>query len=86
MPVHMHGRRMEVYFYFNIAEGNVVFHLMGDPRETRHIVMRDEQAVIAPSWSIHAGVGTSHYAFVWAMAGENQAFGDMDPVDMGQLF
>ena len=85
MPVHTHVRRMEVYFYFDIGENNVVFHLMGQPDETRHVIVRNEQAVISPSWSIHSGVGTGNYAFIWAMAGENQTFSDMDPVTMGQL-
>jgi 4-deoxy-L-threo-5-hexosulose-uronate ketol-isomerase len=85
MPVHMHVRRMEVYFYFDIAENNVVFHLLGQPDETRHIIIRNEQAVISPSWSIHSGMGTGNYAFIWAMAGENQTFSDMDPVSMSQL-
>jgi 4-deoxy-L-threo-5-hexosulose-uronate ketol-isomerase len=85
MPVHTHVRRMEVYFYFNIAENNVVFHLLGEPGETRHLIVRNEQAVISPSWSIHSGVGTSSYAFIWAMAGENQTFSDMDAVAMDQL-
>jgi len=85
MPVHTHVRRMEVYFYFNIADGNIVFHFLGEPGETRHIIMRNEQAVISPSWSIHSGVGTGNYAFIWAMAGENQTFSDMDAVDMGNL-
>lgn len=86
MPPHTHARRMEVYFYFNIADDNVVFHLMGEPEETRHIVIRNEQAVISPSWSIHAGMGTGNYAFIWAMAGENQTFSDMDAVPMSRLF
>lgn len=85
MPPHTHARRMEVYFYFNISENNVVFHLMGEPDETRHLVVRDEQAVIAPSWSVHAGMGTGSYAFIWAMAGENQTFSDMDAVSLSSL-
>jgi 4-deoxy-L-threo-5-hexosulose-uronate ketol-isomerase len=85
MPVHTHVRRMEVYFYFDIAENNVVFHLLGQPDETRHIIVRNEQAVISPSWSIHSGMGTGNYAFIWAMAGENQTFSDMDAVSMDQL-
>jgi 4-deoxy-L-threo-5-hexosulose-uronate ketol-isomerase len=85
MTAHTHERRSEVYLYFNLASDNVVFHLMGDPQETRHIVVRDGQAVISPSWSIHAGAGTSHYNFVWAMGGENQAFDDMDPAPMDKV-
>jgi 4-deoxy-L-threo-5-hexosulose-uronate ketol-isomerase len=77
-PCHTHERRMEVYLYFNMAEATRVFHLHGQPDETRHIVMANEQAVISPSWSIHSGVGTGAYTFIWAMAGENQNFDDMD--------
>ena len=80
MPVHTHERRMEVYTYIDIPEGNAVFHMMGQPQETRHILVHNEEAVISPSWSIHAGCGTSGYAFIWAMGGENQAFDDMDTV------
>lgn len=85
MPAHTHARRMEVYFYFDIEADNVVFHLMGEPDETRHLVIRNEQAAISPSWSIHAGMGTGNYAFIWAMAGENQTFSDMDAVAMTDL-
>ena len=85
MPAHTHERRSEVYMYFNLAGDNVVFHLMGQPQETRHIVVRDGQAAISPSWSIHAGAGTSNYCFVWAMGGENQAFSDMDPASLADI-
>ena len=85
MPAHTHERRMEVYFYFDFPEEGVVFHLMGKPDETRHLVVRNEQAVISPSWSIHSGVGTTNYTFIWGMVGENQTFIDMDGVPMQQL-
>jgi 4-deoxy-L-threo-5-hexosulose-uronate ketol-isomerase len=85
MPCHTHDRRMEVYLYFDLPTDSLVFHFMGDPKETRHIVVRNEQAVISPSWSIHSGVGTSHYTFIWGMAGENQTFTDMDEISMSEL-
>jgi 4-deoxy-L-threo-5-hexosulose-uronate ketol-isomerase len=85
MPVHTHERRMEVYFYFDMKPGAVVFHLHGQPAETRHLVMNNEEAVISPSWSIHAGAGTASYTFIWAMAGENQTFDDMDTVPAVEL-
>ncbi len=85
MPAHTHERRMEIYMYFEVPEDNVVFHMMGQGQETRHIVMQNEQAVISPSWSIHAGGGTSNYTFIWAMGGENQAFDDMDTIPTTEL-
>ena len=85
MPAHTHERRMEIYMYFEVPEDNVVFHMMGEGNETRHIVMQNEQAVISPSWSIHCGCGTSNYTFIWAMGGENQAFDDMDNIPTTEL-
>ncbi len=85
MPAHTHERRMEIYTYFNIPEGNVVFHLMGQPQQTRHIVMNNFDAVISPSWSLHAGCGTSNYTFIWAMGGENQVFDDMDGIELADM-
>jgi len=85
MPVHTHERRMEVYFYFDMKDGQVVFHLHGQPDETRHLVVKNEESVISPSWSIHSGAGTANYTFIWAMAGENQTFDDMDTVPAVEL-
>ena len=84
-PPHTHERRMEVYLYFGMSEATRVFHFHGQPAETRHIVMANEQAVISPSWSIHAGVGSGPYSFIWGMAGENQTFDDMDGLGPNDL-
>lgn len=85
MPAHVHDRRMEAYLYFDLPQTARVFHMMGEPQETRHIVVANEQAVISPAWSIHSGVGTASYTFVWAMAGDNIDYTDIDPVPVESL-
>ncbi len=85
MPAHTHERRMEAYLYFNVKPSQLVFHFMGEPNETRHIIVRDKQLVLSPSWSIHSGCGTENYSFVWGMLGENQTFDDMDFIPMDSL-
>ena len=85
MPCHTHERRMEVYFYYDLAPNTVLFHFMGQPDKTRHIVVRNQEAVISPSWSIHAGAATGSYSFIWGMVGDNQTFNDMDGVDLAEL-
>ena len=86
MPPHTHQRRSEVYMYFNLDPDSLVVHLMGKPSETRHLIIRNEQAAISPIWSIHCGVGTKNYSFIWAMGGENQVFEDMDGFSMKELY
>ena len=85
MPAHTHERRSEIYYYFNIAENQAVFHMMGEGDQTRHILVQNDQAVISPSWSIHAGCGTANYTFIWAMCGENLTFDDMDHIAISDL-
>ncbi len=85
MPAHIHDRRMEAYLYFNLDENARVFHFMGEPNETRHLVVSNKQAIISPSWSLHSGCGTGSYSFIWAMAGENYTFKDMEFIDMKDL-
>jgi 4-deoxy-L-threo-5-hexosulose-uronate ketol-isomerase len=85
MPAHRHGRRSEIYLYFDLPKDGIVVHCMGEPKETRHIIMRNRQVVLSPSWSLHFGAGTTNYSFIWAMGGENQEFTDMDAVPMEEL-
>ncbi len=85
MPPHTHQRRTEIYFYFGLGNGEVVFHMMGEPSDTRHLVVSDKQAVVSPSWSIHSGTGTKNYSFIWAMGGENQDFDDVEAVGVEDL-
>jgi 4-deoxy-L-threo-5-hexosulose-uronate ketol-isomerase len=85
MPPHLHDRRSEIYFYFGLPEAARVIHLMGQPDQTRHLLVGNEQAVISPRWSIHAGVGTTSYSFCWAMAGENRTYADIDKVGIEEL-
>lgn len=85
MPPHVHDRRMEAYFYFDVPEGHRVFHYMGEGHETRHILMNNYDCVISPPWSVHAGTGTANYSFIWGMAGENLDYADVDPVPVTEM-
>ncbi len=85
IPTHVHDRRMEAYYYFDLAENQKIIHLMGEPAETRHLVVGNEQAIISPPWSIHSGCGTSNYGFIWGMAGENYVYTDMDVININDL-
>jgi len=85
MPCHVHDRRSEVYLYFDMAEDTRIIHLMGEPQETRHMVIKDKEVILSPGWSIHSGAGTGRYGFIWSMAGDNQDFTDMDFIDMADL-
>jgi 4-deoxy-L-threo-5-hexosulose-uronate ketol-isomerase len=85
MPAHTHTRRMEAYFYFDVAEDQRVFHFMGQPQETRHLLIANHQAVLSPPWSIHSGCGTASYGFIWGMAGENYTYTDMDAAPLNEM-
>jgi 4-deoxy-L-threo-5-hexosulose-uronate ketol-isomerase len=85
MPAHTHTRRMEVYFYFDVPKDHRVLHLMGEPTETRHLIIGNHEAVISAPWSIHSGCGTANYGFIWGMAGENYTYTDMDPAPITEL-